>query len=72
MKTKTYYMHTLDGQPAAFTEGYICFAYKQVLEHEMATSLRQLRRQQADCISRRSSEGLGNDFDYGYVRIKLQ
>ncbi len=48
MKTKRFYMHTLDGKPAGYDPNfpYLYFANKTIKASEMATSLGQLRKHQ--------------------------
>lgn len=65
----TMYMHTLEGQPASFYKGNgVCFAHKRI---RLATSLRQIRREQAACRAMREKEKTRNDFKYGYVTVNV-
>lgn len=63
----TLYMHTLDGQPACFYRNNgICFAHKGI---KLATSLRQIRREQAEDFRIRAGYVSGSNFKHGYVTI---
>jgi hypothetical protein len=69
MKTKTMYMHTLDGKPAAFnsTENYVyfCSGREPVV---LVESLKQIRRaQKLD----RDKWPNAAPFKYGYVLVKV-
>lgn len=61
------YMHTLDGQPASFyPRDGVCFTSKRI---RLATSLRQIRREQAECRKLCAGKwGIG-EWRYGYVTI---
>ena len=61
------YMHTLDGRPASYTERCgLCYERKGI---RLATSLRQIRREQATDKRRRIGEGFLNETTYGYVTV---
>lgn len=62
------YMHTLDGRPASYTERCgICFETRRI---RLATSLRQIRREQAIDKKRRIEEGFLNETTkYGYATV---
>lgn len=63
-----YYMHIMDGQPAEFQDGHLVYSGKRV--GKLATSLRQIRREQeADrkWYARRHNQ---TGCVYSYVRIK--
>lgn len=67
MKKRTFYMHTLDGLPAAFFDGRsVCFTHKRVL---LVPSLRQIRREQA--TSKRNDDARSGPFIYGYATVRL-
>lgn len=63
-KSDCYYLHTLDGKPAAFfvEDGLVCFSNKV----RLCASLRQLRKEQR--ISMKNEPGRHN-FTYGYQRV---
>ena len=67
----TYYMHTIDGKPAAFIEDQIYFMpyYGSAKCRTLARSLRQIRREQKKAAEFRAALGYHNDFEYGYVRV---
>ena len=67
----TYYLHTLDGKPAQFipSQRTICFIGKYGPSAEPATSLRQIRREQA--IDRAENPDTSSDFKHDYVRIRM-
>lgn len=63
------YMHTIDGEPAVFTDERfprIHFAGKTVTG--LATSLKEIREQQRRVQRADAKDGVG-PFKYGYVRI---
>ena len=64
-----YYMHTLDGKPAEYRDGWISFAGKKV--RLFARDLKTIKRQQARNIKNRESRGYFIKFDYGYHIIYL-
>ena len=62
------YMHTLDGQPASYFLGSgVCFTNKSI---KLATSLRQIRREQKITQDDRRRNNLPDEFRYGYVTIR--
>jgi len=67
MKTK-YYIHTLDGQPATFDGGQVCFASYYGEPNRLATSLKQIREEQQASKTLRRSEGSEDACEYGYRR----
>lgn len=68
----TYYLHTLDGCPATFMDGHLVFAHLRI---KPATSLRQIRREQAAsrewdaAFDKRA--GKQPPMRYGYVTISV-
>lgn len=68
---RIFYMHTLDGKPAGYTEqvGWVYFSNQTLKTSEMATSLRQLRRQQEKSKATRAD--LTDDWRHGYKRIAI-
>lgn len=66
----TYYLHTLDGRPACFVPGQgICFIMKYDRNPIVATSLKQIRKEQRDDDKIRAHLCAGVPFKRGYVRI---
>lgn len=62
----TYYMHTLDGRPAAFfPHDGVCFTNKRIT---LAKSLRQIRREQTLCRAMRLTD---HGYKYGYATVIL-
>ena len=71
---KSYYMHTLNDQPAAFYGGLICFMSLTGSPNRLAASLVQIRREQQASIRYErivGQEREGDDFKYGYLRVCL-
>ena len=67
----TYYLHTLDGKPAEFVtdQNTICFRTKYGKAGLLATSLHQIRREQA--IDQKENPETSKDFEYGYCRVRV-
>ena len=65
----TYYLHTLDGAPAYFDPklGALMFATSNGKAAPLATSLRQIRREQ-----RIDQEHKGSTVTYGYTRVSVE
>ena len=67
-------MHTLDGSPAFFTGGQICFATNSPAapKHNiLVESLQEIRVQQKASQKWRDSRGFENHFKHGYVLVYL-
>ena len=63
---KNYYMHMLDSYPASFYRGQgVLFGVPIVL----ATSLRQLRREQRESRAIFARKGVAETVKYGYRRV---
>ncbi len=62
---RTLYMHTMNGEPAAVFKprNHLCFAGKEIHTSHMATSLRELRKQQAQDDRPR------DEYKFGYIRV---
>ena len=66
--SRSLYMHTLDGRPAFFQDGWIVFAGNEIPRLE--TSLQAIRSNELKCIDNRNEAGFSDNSNYGYVRIK--
>jgi len=70
---KKYYMHTIEGKPAFYSkkDGQICYAcYFGAIHHNvLATSLRQIRKEQELSNNYRRENKLGIEYDYGYILV---
>lgn len=67
---KTYYMHTLNGSPAAFFGDCICYMSHYGKANPLASSLKQIRAEQKANIEARQELGANPDDDaYGYRRV---
>lgn len=63
------YMHTINGRPATFDGYQICFASFYGQANILASSLKQIRREQTITKSNRTADGF--DYlarEYGYFR----
>ncbi len=71
----TIYIHTLNDQPAAFDPvgGRICFASQYGPPNKAATSLKQIRREQAMSIENDRARCVvpNDEFVYGYKRFRV-
>jgi hypothetical protein len=68
-KTRWYYMHTLDGHPAAYDGRQVHFmTHGDAL---LVDSLKELRAQQKASALWRESKGYKDNFPYGYRRVRL-
>lgn len=71
-KTRTMYMHTLEGKPAYYEPGrQIVFAGWKVPAYGLAPSLRALRAQKRWSDEWRAKQKYEADFRHSYVRIVL-
>jgi hypothetical protein len=66
------YMHLLNGQPAEFADGLICFARQGApLSSLLVSDLKTIKRQQQVTEEYRRRNGLSDwEFEYGYLRVK--
>lgn len=67
-KTKTMYMHTLNGKPASYNSrygGYLHFAVPGMAT--LHPDLRTIRKQQAHD----RAESAASEIEYGYVKVKV-
>ncbi len=64
---KSWYLHTLNNQPAAFDEraGYIFYIGRRLNVSPLVADLRTIRRQQA--VARADDAKLGQTNRYGYI-----
>ena len=71
-KRRSYYLHTLNGQPAAYshTQG-VCFASHFGPANKLAHSLKQIRAEQAESKARDRDRLVNPDeWRYGYIRVR--
>lgn len=68
---RTVYIHTLNGQPAGFFDGQICFARHFGPATLAASSLKQIRREQKASLARDKQYGDEGKWTYGYVRFRV-
>ena len=70
---KTYYLHTIDDQPAFFDGDQICFAGGPYARHKqpLSLSLRQIRREQRISAASRARWGMEDWGKRGYVRVHV-
>jgi len=70
---KTYYMHTINGKPAFWSEndGQICYMNVYGKASLLSESLRQIRLEQKATIAYRKACGMPEDENdkYGYRRV---
>jgi hypothetical protein len=77
-RTKTMYMHTLNGKPAFQGEHQICYAVGYsggVLEipRHLASSKATIQRRINKTVEWRKSMGYSvNELEYGYLAVKVQ
>lgn len=62
-------MHMVDGSPAEFSNGAIWFAARRGRPCLLATSLRQIRREQKINRVYDAENGHDGEFSYGYQRV---
>lgn len=68
--TDTYYMHTLNGKPAAFDGNQISYATFHGKPNALAESLQQIRSEQrASAAYRRRMGFTGYKMEYGHFRF---
>lgn len=73
-KQKSYYLHTLGGQPAEYIPGgQIVYASFYGLGARLCSSLREIRMQRRFSEQWRKKQGYEptNPKDYGYRRVRL-
>jgi hypothetical protein len=68
--SKTYYMHTLNGEPAEFDSGgsIIIFAGRDA---RLRKDLKQIRREQAVAKKDDVRAGVAGEWTYDYIRVRL-
>ena len=66
---KTYYLHTLDGQPAQFYDNIICFINDFGSAAPLALSLKQIRKEQRISAKTRKDRSNFMEFEVGYKRV---
>lgn len=66
---KKQYIHTLNGKPAVYRDGFICFACGRV--KNPAKDLRQIHREQIRDIDNRQSADFTTKFKHGHCIIYL-
>lgn len=65
----TKYIHTIDGQPATISDGYICFMTHYGKAGITRDSLAEIRKDQKLSARKRAKDGMGDDaFKIGYRR----
>lgn len=71
---KKYYMHTINGRPAAFHGSQICYWWHGAKKNKpkMCTSLAQIRSQQKKTKKYREKLGCGMLHDYGYIIVGVK
>lgn len=76
MKRRTYYMHTINGQPAAAVwsdrRRVIVFAGQSVSTSQMEPSLRALYKAQSESRAHDATAPVGLPWKYGYVRVVVE
>lgn len=80
-KTRTMYMHTIEGKPATFTNADGQIVYADVRPHwldrptrvTLRASVRQIKRDQQRSIANRQSWGMKDEDGsrYGYVLVEV-
>jgi len=63
-----YYMHTINGRPAVYRGGQICYAI--IRANVLVGSLKKITQQQAASVKWRQEQGYRNRFEYGHVLVK--
>lgn len=73
MKSKTYYLHTIDGRPAYYVPGMqICYINFYGKPKPLVASLDQIRAEQKASSEWRKAQGYDHGTkDYGYRRVRL-
>lgn len=74
-KPVVYYMHTLNGSPAAFAVDQICYAVSYGRPNKLCRNLAEIRKERRRSIRWRTEQGIvdppGSEDKYGYVRVAL-
>jgi hypothetical protein len=72
-KSKSYYMHLMNGIPAAWDKQYKCiyFSGKSIKVEEMCTSLSQLKRQQKLDMEECAKMKRMPDIKYSYMIVRV-
>lgn len=63
---KTRYMHTLDGKPAEYCDGVVCFSSRRI---KLVDSLKQIRREQRKSMEWDAARNNAGVLTYGYVTV---
>lgn len=69
LKLMPMYMHTIDGKPAEFRSGGICFARKSV---KLVKTLPHIKTQQSIARKMDAKNGCAGCFNYGYLTLKIE
>jgi hypothetical protein len=69
MTKRNYYMHTINGCPATFHDGQICYA--SIRGNYLVASLKQIRAEQKATEEYRSKRGFNVYNKYDYVLVTL-
>lgn len=67
-KQRTFWMHTVDGKPAAYDGQQICYWWRRA---PLARSLQQIRRERQACIEWRALHGFSVGSGYGHITVRL-
>lgn len=65
------YMHTLNGQPAAWDGLQIAYASFYGDANPLCRDLKQIRREQKASLRWREKMGFHNDFTHGHIRVSI-
>jgi hypothetical protein len=68
MKTKKYYMHTINGKPGAFDGTQICYGWHRM---PLTSSLKQIKEEQKKSRAYRMKKNFDIFPDYGYLLVYL-
>ena len=74
MAKKTFYLHTIEGMPAAYSanDQQICYMTHFGNPGALVPTLKQIRQEQFASTAYRQREGIGEDGSkYGYRRVCL-
>lgn len=69
--SRTYYMHTLNGEPAYFDGDQVVFATFYGKAAPLARSLNQIRAEQRKSGEWREMQGFKDHDRYGHLRVRL-
>lgn len=68
MKSKTKYMHTINGKPGLYIDQQICYADNHAIT--LAENISQIKSERTASLKWRKEQGFKLHFRYGYVRVK--